>query len=77
MVTPDIGYLFPPADTVALAACIQEASGNPQRLRSMGFSARARVQAVYSWDSIADRYLAAFSREKPGVVDAAALYPAH
>jgi glycosyltransferase involved in cell wall biosynthesis len=72
MVTPDIGYLFPPSDTAALAACIREASGNPQRLRSMGFSARARVQAVYSWDSIADRYLAAFSREKPGVVGAAA-----
>jgi glycosyltransferase involved in cell wall biosynthesis len=77
MVTPDVGYVFPPADAVALAACIRDASENPQRLRGMYLSARARVQAGYSWDSIADRYLAAFSHETPGVVGAAALYPAH
>jgi glycosyltransferase involved in cell wall biosynthesis len=77
MVTPDVGYVFPPADPVALAACIRDASENPQRLRSMYLSARARVESGYSWDSIADRYLAAFSRETPGVVGAAALYPAH
>jgi D-inositol-3-phosphate glycosyltransferase len=77
MVTPDVGYLFPPADPVALAACISDAYDNPQRLRNMYLSARARVQAGYSWDSIADRYLAAFSHETPGVVGPAALYPAH
>jgi glycosyltransferase involved in cell wall biosynthesis len=77
MVTPDVGYVFPPADPAALAACIRDASENPQRLRSMFLTARARVQAGYSWDSVADRYLAAFSHETPGVVGAAALYPAH
>src|SRR5882757_1650540 len=56
MVTPDVGYVFPPADPVALAACIRDASENPQRLHNMFLSARARVQAGYSWDSVADRY---------------------
>jgi glycosyltransferase involved in cell wall biosynthesis len=77
MVTPDVGYVVPPADPVALAACIRDACENPERLRSMFLSARARVQAGYSWDSVADRYLAAFSQETPGVVGTAALYPAH
>lgn len=77
MVTPDVGYLFPPADPVALAACIRDAAENPQRLHSMHLAARARVQAGYSWESIADRYLAAFSHETPGVAGSAALYPAH
>lgn len=61
VVTPDIGYLFPPADPPALAACIRDAYEHPQRLRSMQLSARARVQTSYSWDSVADRYLAAFA----------------
>jgi glycosyltransferase involved in cell wall biosynthesis len=77
MVTPDVGYVFPPADPVALAACIRDAAENPQRLRSMYLSARARVQATYSWDSIADRYLAAFAEETPSAIGMGALQPAH
>ncbi len=61
VVTPDIGYLFPPADPTALAACIRDAHGHPQRLHNMQLSARARVQANYSWENVADRYLAAFA----------------
>jgi glycosyltransferase involved in cell wall biosynthesis len=77
MVTSDIGYLFTPGDPVALAACIQDASENPHRLRNMSVAARPRVQAAYSWDSIADRYLAAFSDETAGMVGTDALYPAY
>jgi glycosyltransferase involved in cell wall biosynthesis len=61
MVTPDIGYLFPPGDPVALAACIRDAFDRPQKLQDMHLAARARVEANYSWDSVADRYLAAFA----------------
>jgi glycosyltransferase involved in cell wall biosynthesis len=75
MVTPEVGYVVPPADPVALAACIRHASANPERLRNMYLSARARVQAAYSWDSIADRYLTAFSDATPSEIGAAALHP--
>jgi glycosyltransferase involved in cell wall biosynthesis len=62
MVTPDIGYLFPPGDPVALAACIRDAFEKPQRLEDMHLAARARIESVYSWDNVADRYLAAFAK---------------
>jgi glycosyltransferase involved in cell wall biosynthesis len=62
MVTPDIGYLFTPGDPAALAECVQDAFENPQRLQSMHLAARARVEAGFSWDSAADRYLAAFAK---------------
>jgi glycosyltransferase involved in cell wall biosynthesis len=62
MVTPDIGYLFPPGDSVALAACIRDAFEKPQRLEDMHLAARARIESVYSWDTVADRYLAAFAK---------------
>ena len=62
MVTPDIGYLFTPGDPVALAACMRDAFENPQQLQAMHFAARARVEAGFSWDTVADRYLAAFAK---------------
>jgi glycosyltransferase involved in cell wall biosynthesis len=62
MVTPDTGYLFAPGDAIALAGCIQDAFDHPQRLKAMQRAARARVESAFSWDSVADRYLAAFAR---------------
>lgn len=62
MLTPDTGYLFTPGDAVSLAACIQDAFEKPQQLKAMQQAARARVESAFSWDSVADRYLAAFSK---------------
>jgi glycosyltransferase involved in cell wall biosynthesis len=62
MVTPESGYLFTPGDAVALAGCIQDAFDKPQQLKAMQRAARARVESAFSWDSVADRYLAAFAR---------------
>jgi glycosyltransferase involved in cell wall biosynthesis len=62
MLTPDTGYLFAPGDAIALAGCIQDAFDKPQQLKAMQRAARARVESAYSWDSVADRYLAAFAR---------------
>jgi glycosyltransferase involved in cell wall biosynthesis len=62
MLTPEIGYLFPPGDAVALAECIRDAFEKPQRLEDMHLAARARIESVYSWDTVADRYLAAFAK---------------
>ncbi len=61
MLTPDIGYLFPPGEPVALAACIRDAFERPERLEAMHLAARARIESAYSWDNVADRYLAAFA----------------
>jgi glycosyltransferase involved in cell wall biosynthesis len=61
MVTPDVGFLFTPGDVNALAGCIQDAFEMPQRLQNMRLAARSRIEAAYSWDSVADRYLAAFT----------------
>lgn len=62
MVTSDVGYLVTPGDTIALAGSIHDAFKNPQKLQAMQRAARSRVESVYSWDSVADRYLAAFAK---------------
>jgi len=62
MVTPDVGSLVAPGDAIELAGCLQDAFENPQHLQAMQRAARARVESVYSWDSVADRYLAAFAK---------------
>jgi len=62
MITPDTGYLFTPGDASALASCIQDAFDKPQQLQAMQRAARARVESAFSWDSVADRYLAAFAK---------------
>jgi D-inositol-3-phosphate glycosyltransferase len=60
MVSDDVGYLFPPGDVAALAARIKWAHDHPNELLARSSRARARVVAHYSWDDVADRYLAAF-----------------
>jgi len=62
MLTPDTGYLSTPGDAIALAGCIQDAFEKPEQLKAMQRAARARVESAFSWDSVADRYLAAFAK---------------
>jgi glycosyltransferase involved in cell wall biosynthesis len=62
MVSDEVGYLFPPEDAAALAARIREAHDNHERLQRKQSAARERVRRLYSWDSVADLYLAAFGR---------------
>ena len=62
MVTDEVGDLFPRGNAAALAACIRMAHDNPERLQAKRLAARARVLRHYSWDGVADSYLAAFDR---------------
>lgn len=64
MVSPDVGYLFPPGDAGALAACLEKAYADRETLAVMRKNARARVETLYSWDQAASRYLAAFQQAK-------------
>ncbi len=63
MVSDDVGYLFPPGDATALAARIQWAHDHPNELLKRRSRARASVVAHFSWDDVADRYLAAFHKQ--------------
>jgi len=62
MVSPDVGYLFPPGDARALAACLEKANADREALATMRKNARARVEALYSWEQAASRYLVAFQQ---------------
>ena len=62
MVSADVGYLFPAGDADALAACLQKADADRERLATMREHARARVELLYSWEQAASRYLAAFQQ---------------
>jgi len=62
MVSPDVGYLVTPGDAIALAGAIEDAFEQPRKLQTMQQAARARVESIYSWDGVADRYLAAFAK---------------
>jgi D-inositol-3-phosphate glycosyltransferase len=61
MVSPDIGYLFPPGNAAALADCIKDAYDHPKRLDEMHLAARGRIQENFSWAGVANRYLEAFA----------------
>jgi glycosyltransferase involved in cell wall biosynthesis len=62
MISPDVGYLFPPGDARALAARIKHAHDHAEELDAMRKAARARVESRFSWDHAADCYLAEFER---------------
>jgi glycosyltransferase involved in cell wall biosynthesis len=62
MVSPDVGYLFAPGDSRALAARIREANADAETLARMGKNARARVEKLYSWELAASRYLDEFEK---------------
>ena len=60
MVSEDVGYLFPPGDAAALAQCVLTAYSEPEALHRKRAAARTRVAMNYSWETVSDRYLAAF-----------------
>jgi glycosyltransferase involved in cell wall biosynthesis len=62
MISPDVGYLFTPADAQALAARLREANDDAETLARMGKNARARVEKLYSWEHAASRYLDEFEK---------------
>lgn len=42
------GYKFPPGDHIALAACIAQLARSPEQVKTMGQSARRRIEEGYS-----------------------------
>jgi glycogen synthase len=49
------GLLVPPARPDELAAALRKVLDNPQTAKAMGKAGRARVEAKFSWDSVAAR----------------------
>jgi glycosyltransferase involved in cell wall biosynthesis len=62
MVTGDVGCLFPPGDSFALARKIKDLHDNPEGLARMQQDCRARVEAHYTWAKVARRHLQAFTK---------------
>ena len=56
------GTLVPPGDPMAMARAVQSVASDPKGASRMGGEARKRVEALYSWDVIARRYLDLFER---------------
>jgi glycosyltransferase involved in cell wall biosynthesis len=56
------GLLVPPADPQALATAISGLLSSPDRRRAMGSAARSRVLSELTWDHIARRTTAFYSR---------------
>jgi glycosyltransferase involved in cell wall biosynthesis len=57
---PQSGRLIQPGDAIALAEAIAAALGDPAALRNEALTLRARVQAGFSADVMADNVLAAY-----------------
>jgi phosphatidylinositol alpha-mannosyltransferase len=55
LVTPDVGFLTPPGDPVALTHTVITALDEPGRLREAGRAARNIALTRYRWDTIARR----------------------
>jgi starch synthase len=49
------GLLVPPADPAALADALGRVLADPARARAMGQAGRRRVEAQFSWASVAER----------------------
>lgn len=54
------GRLVPPRDPRALAAAIAEVLADPERSRTMGVAARARVARLFRWEAAAARLVDVF-----------------
>ncbi|MCZ6602194.1 MAG: glycosyltransferase family 4 protein [Planctomycetota bacterium] len=52
------GHLVEPGDPIAMARRVEEIVGDPKRAARLGEEARRRVKSLYSWERVADRYLA-------------------
>lgn len=64
----DTGWIAPPRDAVALAACLDQALAcSPQELLARGQRARDRIKQDYSITSIVDRYKALYSSLAKGM----------
>ena len=58
----DTGWIAPPRDAVALAACLDHALAcSPQNLRERGQRARDRIERDYSITSVVDKYKALYA----------------
>jgi len=53
----ETGWLVPPGDPAALAGALGRLLDDPDRTAAFGRAGRARVEALFSWDRIADRTL--------------------
>lgn len=56
------GRVVPPRRPAALAAALDDVLGSPDTCRRMGEAGRARVEAFFTLDRMAERYLAAYDR---------------
>ena len=59
VVDGETGYLVDPRDPAAIADAIDAILADPALARAMGEAGRARVLEGFTWDRIAERYLAA------------------
>jgi glycosyltransferase involved in cell wall biosynthesis len=60
------GWLFPPSDTAALAACLREAASlSPDRLTALGRNARAAVDTNAGLDTVVGRLLELYRGTPP------------
>ena len=57
----ETGLLVPPGAVEPLAAALVDLLGNPSRARSMGRSARVRVEQELSWDAVVERMMPALT----------------
>ena len=68
IVTGRNGWLFPPSDVAALSACLREARELPaDKLRALGVTARADVEAAAGVERVVDRLLGVYRGGLPGV----------
>jgi glycosyltransferase involved in cell wall biosynthesis len=51
------GWLVAPDDVGALAAAIEDALADPDRLTAMGAASRAMVERTFAWSVLVTRYL--------------------
>jgi phosphatidylinositol alpha-1,6-mannosyltransferase len=58
IVDGETGLLVDPADPAAVADALNRILGDPGLARAMGEAGRLRVEAGFTWDAIARRYLA-------------------
>jgi glycosyltransferase involved in cell wall biosynthesis len=64
------GILFPKADIGALATALESALANPERAANMGAAGRARVEARFTWEHIADEYCRIYRQVSRKTVEA-------
>jgi glycosyltransferase involved in cell wall biosynthesis len=56
----ETGFLVPPRDPEALAACLQRLLAQPELRARMGRAARARVERDFTWPTVATRTAALY-----------------